>query len=41
MRSEQQMIRDWVNAQSEQQHEIRRLLERLAREDAPKIGRGM
>ncbi|HEX2215971.1 MAG TPA: flagellar motor protein MotA [Xanthobacteraceae bacterium] len=41
MRSEQQMIRDWVNAQSEQQHEIRRLLERLAREDTPKIGRGM
>ena len=41
MRSEQQMIRDWVNAQSEQQNEIRRLLERLAREDAPRIGRGM
>jgi hypothetical protein len=37
MRSEQQMIRDWVNAQSEQQREIRRLLERLAREDAAKI----
>ena len=29
MRSEQQMIRDWVNSQSEQQREIRRLLERL------------
>ena len=40
MRGEQQMIRDWVNAQAEQQHEIRRLLERLAREDAPKKGRG-
>ena len=35
MRNEQQMIRDWVNGQSDQQHEIRRLLERLAREDAP------
>jgi hypothetical protein len=33
MRSEQQIIRDWVNAQSDQQREIRRLLERLARED--------
>jgi hypothetical protein len=41
MRNEQQMIRDWVNAQSEQQNEIKRLLERLAREDAPKIGRGL
>ncbi|MCC7345761.1 MAG: flagellar motor protein MotA, partial [Variibacter sp.] len=40
MRNEQQMIRDWVNAQSEQQQEIKRLLERLAREDTPKIGRG-
>ncbi len=37
MRSEQQMIRDWVNSQSEQQREIRRLLERLSREDAPKL----
>jgi hypothetical protein len=33
MRTEQQMIRDWVDAQSEQQREIKRLLERLARED--------
>ena len=42
MRTEQQMIRDWVNAQADQQHEIRRLLERLAREDAPpRIGRGV
>jgi len=41
MRSEQQMIRDWVNAQAEQQQEIRQLLERLASDDAPpKIGRG-
>jgi hypothetical protein len=32
---------DWVNAQAEQQTEIRRLLERLAREDVPRIGRGM
>lgn len=37
MRSEQQMIRDWVNGQSEQQREIRRLLDRLAREDKPRI----
>lgn len=42
MRNEQQMIRDWVTAQAEQQAEIRRLLERLAREEAPpRIGRGM
>jgi hypothetical protein len=33
MRTEQQMIRDWVDSQSEQQTEIKRLLERLARED--------
>ena len=39
MRSEQQLIRDWVNAQSEQQREIRRLLERLSREDTPRIRR--
>jgi hypothetical protein len=32
MRSEQQMIRDWVEAQAAQQREIRALLERLARE---------
>jgi hypothetical protein len=37
MRSEQQIIRDWVNAQAEQQSEIRRLLERIAREDAGRI----
>jgi len=42
MRSEQQMIRDWVTAQAEQQSEIRSLLERIAREDAPpRVGRGM
>jgi hypothetical protein len=43
MRNEQQMIRDWVTAQAEQQSEIRRLLERLAHEDdaPPRIGRGM
>jgi hypothetical protein len=40
MRSEQQMIRDWVNAQAEQQGEVRRLLERLTREDLPRVGRG-
>jgi hypothetical protein len=39
MRSEQQLIRDWVNAQSEQQREIRRLLERLSREDIPRLRR--
>jgi hypothetical protein len=33
MRTEQQMIRDWVESQSEQQSAIKRLLERLARED--------
>ncbi len=32
MRTEQQMIRDWVEAQAEQQREIQRLLERLSRE---------
>ncbi|MBV1705901.1 MAG: MotA/TolQ/ExbB proton channel family protein [Hyphomicrobiales bacterium] len=32
MRGEQQMIRDWVEAQAAQQAEIRKLLERLARE---------
>jgi membrane associated rhomboid family serine protease len=37
MRSEQQMIRDWVNSQSEQQREMRRLLERLSHEDTPRL----
>ncbi len=32
MRTEQQMIRDWVDSQAEQHREIRRLLEILARE---------
>jgi hypothetical protein len=32
MRSEQQMIRDWVEAQAAQQKEVKRLLERLAGE---------
>jgi len=32
MRAEQQMIRDWADAQAEQQTEIRRVLEALARE---------
>ncbi|MDJ1158264.1 flagellar motor protein MotA [Chelatococcus sp. SYSU_G07232] len=32
MRSEQQLIRDWVEAQAGQQREIKRLLERLAAE---------
>ena len=33
MRSEQQMIRNWVEFQSEQQQEVKRLLERLARDE--------
>jgi hypothetical protein len=32
MRTEQQMIRDWADAQAEQHAEIRRVLEALARE---------
>jgi hypothetical protein len=32
MRTEQQMIRDWVDSQAEQHREIRRLLEMLSRE---------
>jgi hypothetical protein len=32
MRSEQQLIRDWVEAQAAQQHDIKRLLERLSSE---------
>ncbi len=36
MRNEQQMIRDWVDAQAEQHREIRRLLEHLTREGAQK-----
>jgi hypothetical protein len=33
MRTEQQMIRDWVDSQSEQQREIRKLLELLVRDN--------
>jgi hypothetical protein len=33
MRTEQQMIRDWADSQAEQQQDIRRLLERLGRQD--------
>jgi hypothetical protein len=33
MRTEQQMIRDWVDSQAETQREIQRLLERLSREN--------
>src|SRR6266850_1449261 len=36
MRTEQQMIRDWVDGQAEQHREIRRLLEILARETVNK-----
>ena len=32
MRNEQQLIRDWVEAQASQQAEVKKLLERLARE---------
>ena len=32
MRNEQQMIRDWVDAQAEQNRDIRKLLEILVRE---------
>jgi len=34
MRGEQQMLRDWVEAQSERQNDIREVLERLTREGA-------
>ena len=34
MRTEQQMLRDWVEGQADQQREVRRLLEVLARERA-------
>src|SRR5262245_6392379 len=37
MRTEQQMIRDWADAQAEQQREIQRLLERIGREDVHKM----
>jgi gamma-glutamyl:cysteine ligase YbdK (ATP-grasp superfamily) len=36
MRTEQQLIRDWVDGQAEQHREIRRLLEILARESVNK-----
>src|SRR5262249_19313498 len=36
MRTEQEMIRDWVHSQSEQDREIRRLLEVLVRETVQK-----
>jgi len=34
MRTEQQMLRDWVEAQSHQQNDVRDLLKRLARTQA-------
>ena len=37
MRTEQQMIRNWADAQAEQNNEIRRLLEVIAREPADKV----
>jgi hypothetical protein len=36
MRTEQQMIRDWVDSQSEQHRDIRRLLDLLVRENVRK-----
>jgi hypothetical protein len=36
MRGEQQIIRDWVESQADQNREIRRLLEILAREGVDK-----
>jgi hypothetical protein len=37
MRSEQQLLRDWVEAQADQQNEIRGLLQRLARKEGERI----
>ena len=37
MRTEQQMIRDWADAQAHQHREVQRLLERIAREDVHKV----
>ena len=36
MRTEQQMIRDWVESQAEQHRDIRKLLETLVRENVRK-----
>jgi hypothetical protein len=36
MRSEQQMIRDWVDSQAQHHREVRRLLEILVRENVNK-----
>jgi len=36
MRTEQQMIRDWVDSQSEQHREIRKLIELLVNERVEK-----
>ena len=37
MRSEQQLLRDWVEAQADQQNEIRGLLQRLTRKEGERI----
>ncbi|MBV9427258.1 MAG: flagellar motor protein MotA [Bradyrhizobiaceae bacterium] len=37
MRTEQQMIRDWAESQAEQQQDIKRLLERIGRQDVHKV----
>jgi hypothetical protein len=37
MRSEQQMIRNWVEYQAEQQTQVKALLERLGRADLPRV----
>jgi gamma-glutamyl:cysteine ligase YbdK (ATP-grasp superfamily) len=36
MRTEQQMIRDWVDSQAQQHRDVRRLLEILVREEVKK-----
>jgi hypothetical protein len=35
MRSEQQMIRDWVEAQATRERELKQVLDRLSRERLP------
>ena len=40
MRNEQEMIRDWVHSQSEQDREVRRLLEVLVRETVREVSHG-
>jgi hypothetical protein len=37
MRTEQQMIRDWADAQAIQQREVQRLLAQIAHEEPQKV----